>query len=314
MDPVHLNITPQYQSPTPPYSDAVAGYLHQSLADNTHRAYEADLAHFRAWGGTIPTTSEAVAEYLAGHAPTLSMATLDRRAVAISKAHAERGFPSPTQSGLVRAVRRGIKRVHGKAQRRTAPLSTSDLLPVLEAMGEGEKAIRDRALILLGFAGAFRRSELVALDRDDLEFVRQGLVVYLRHSKTDQVYEGRKLGVPYGSDPLCPVKALTDWLSLLPTTYGPIFGRVDRHGNVLDQRLSPEAVSLIVKGRVAAAGFDPSLYSGHSLRAGFATAAAQAGVAGWRIRQQTGHASDAMLARYIRDGELFGDSAVGALL
>jgi integrase len=314
MDPVHQTNTPRYQSPPPQYSVAVEGYLHRSLSDNTHRAYEADLAHFHDWGGTIPATSEAVAEYLAVHGQMLSMATLDRRVVSISQAHAERGFPSPTQSGLVRGVRRGIKRVHGDAQRRAAPLSTSDLLTVLEAMGEGAKAVRDRALLLMGFAGAFRRSELVALDRGVLEFVRQGLVVHLRHSKTDQVYEGRKLGIPYGSDTLCPVKALTDWLSLLPATCGPIFRRVDRHGNVLDQRLAPEAVSLIVKDRVAAAGFNPSLYSGHSLRAGFATAAAQAGMAGWKIRRQTGHASDAMLARYIRDGELFGDSAVGALL
>jgi integrase len=314
MHPVHLNNPPQYQSATPPYSDAVAGYLHQSLSDNTYRAYEGDLAHFRAWGGTVPATSEAVAEYLAAHAQTLSMATLDRRLVAISQAHAERGFPSPTQSGLVRAVRRGIKRVQGEAQRRAAPLSLSDLAAVLEATGEDVKAVRDRALILMGFAGAFRRSELVALDRGDLEFVRQGLVVYLRHSKTDQVYEGRKLGIPYGSNTVCPVKALTDWLSLIPATSGPIFWRVDRHGNILDQRLAPEAVSLILKDRVADAGFNPSRYSGHSLRAGFATAAAQAGVAGWKIRRQTGHVSDAMLARYIRDGELFGDSAVGALL
>jgi len=314
MDPVRLGGIPQYQLNRSEVSETVAAYLHQSLADNTHRAYEADLAHFRTWGGNIPTTSAAVAEYLAAHAPILSMATLDRRVIAISQAHAARGFPNPTQSGLVRAVRRGIKRAHGEAQRRAAPLSMSDLATVLEAMGADVRAVRDRALLLLGFAGALRRSELVALDQEDLELVEQGLVVDLRRSKTDQVHEGRKLGIPYGSTTLCPVLALTDWLSLVPGKSGPIFTRVDRHGNILDRRMSPEAVALVIKERAAAAGFDPSLYSGHSLRAGFATAAAQAGVTGWKIRQQTGHASDAMLAPYIRDGELFNGSAAGALL
>ena len=306
--------TTEFCPSAPQYSGAVAAYLNQSLADNTRWAYEADLAHFRDWGGSIPATSETVAEYLAAHAQRLCPATLDRRVVAISQAHVARGFPSPTQNGLVRAVRRGIKRVHGTAQRRAAPLSMSDLARVLQATGKGAKALRDRALLLLGFAGAFRRSELVGLDRGDLEFVRQGLVVNLRYSKTDQVHEGRKLGIPNRSDPVCPVRALTDWLSVLTPTDGPIFRRVDRHGNILEQRLSAEAVSLIVKNRVAATGFDPGLYSGHSLRAGFATAAAQAGVAGWKIRRQTGHASDAMLARYIRDGQLFADSATDALL
>lgn len=302
------------QSPAPCYSDAVAAYVHHSLSDNTHRGYEADLAHFRAWGGTIPTTSEAIAEYMAAYAQTLSMATLDRRVVAISQAHVARGFETPTQSALVRATRRGIKRVEGEAQKQATPLLMDDLKRVVEKIGDDPKGLRDRALLLVGFAGAFRRSELVALDRGDLEFVRQGLVIYVRHSKTDQVYEGRKLGISYGSEDLCPVKALTDWLSILPVSQGPIFRRVDRHGNILDQRLSSEAVSLIVKDRVAAAGFDPDPFSGHSLRAGFATAAAQAGVSTWRIRQQTGHASDAMLARYIRNGELFGYTAAGALL
>jgi integrase len=314
MTPVRQAQATEYPPPAPQYSGAVARYLDQSLSENTHRAYEADLAHFRQWGGAIPTTGEAVAEYLAAHAHLLSMATLDRRVIAISRAHALRGYSSPTQTGLVRATRRGIRRVHGEAQRQAAALSMDDLAKVLSACGSDPKGVRDRALFLLGFAGAFRRSELVALDRGDLETVRQGLVVYIRHSKTDQVHEGRRLGIPYGAGELCPVHAVADWVSRLPDPYGPVFRRVDRHGNILDQRLSAEAVSLIVKERVGAAGYDPERFSGHSLRAGFATAAAQAGVAGWKIRQQTGHASDAMLARYIRDGELFGDSAAGALL
>lgn len=303
-----------YQSHSRPVSDAVAAYLHQSMSANTHRAYEADLAHFFEWGGSIPTTGESVAEYLAAHAEILSMATLDRRTVAISRAHEVRGYPSPTQCGLVRTVRRGIKRVHGKAQWQAAPLTLDELSEVLAGIGGDLRGLRDRALLLLGFAGAFRRSELVGLDRNDLETAPQGLVAHIRRSKTDQTSAGRRVGIPEGVGQLRPVAALRAWLAAIPADNGPLFRRVDRHRNVLSQRLSGEAVSLIVKDRVAATGLDPVRYSGHSLRAGFATSAALAGVAGWRIRKQTGHASDAMLSRYIRDGGLFGEASAAALL
>lgn len=286
-------------------SAAVAAYVQSSLADNTHRAYGADLAHFRSWGGTIPCGPQTIAEYLAANAGSLSMATLERRMAAISQAHQARGLPSPTQSGLVRATRRGIKRVHGTPQKQAAALVWQDLTKVADAAGQGSRAIRDRALLLLGFAGAFRRSELVGLDLGDLEFVPEGLIVQLRRSKTDQVNQGRRLGIAGTKLGLCPVQALRLWLQQLPHDDGPVFRRVDRHGTILRQRLSSEAVSLVVKKRAGAAGLDPDKYSGHSLRAGFATAAARAHMPSWRIRQQTGHASDAMLARYIREGQLF---------
>ncbi|MEF2559286.1 site-specific integrase, partial [Aurantimonas sp. C2-5-R2] len=171
-------------------------------------------------------------------------------------------------------------------------------------MSDRPKDIRDRALLLIGFAGGFRRSELVGLDVADVETVRQGLVITLRRSKTDQTGAGRKIGIPHGRTRWCPVAALEVWLSTFGIEAGPILRGINRHGRVGDQRLSGEAVSIIVKKRLAAAGFDPEGYSGHSLRAGFATSAAQAGASSWKIRQQTGHASDAMLSRYIRDGEL----------
>ena len=181
-------------------------------------------------------------------------------------------------------------------------------------MGEGVKDARDRALLLIGFAGGFRRSEIVALNCDDIEHVRQGLIVTLRRSKTDQEGAGRKVGIPFGRTRHCPVLALDRWLAVSKIEVGPVFRPVDRHGRVASERLSGEAVSLIVKERVAAAGNDPAGFSGHSLRAGFATSAVQAGVSTPKIRSQTGHASDAMLARYVRDGELFVDNAAGALL
>ena len=172
-------------------------------------------------------------------------------------------------------------------------------------MGVGLKATRDRALLLLGLASGLRRSELVAIDRQDVEPVRQGIIIHLRRSKTDQDGAGRKIGIPHGRTRWCPVAALDTWLAALGISDGAIFRSVDRHGRVPDGRLSGEAVSLVVRERVAEAGLDPARYSGHSLRAGLATSAAQADVSTWKIRAQTGHASDVMLGRYIRDGSAF---------
>ena len=288
--------------------------IRDSLAENSRRAYLSDLAEFERWGGSIPASAGLVAGYLADKADALSIATLVRRLASISKAHQARGLPNPARSELVRATMRGIKRTRGCGQREAKPLLRDDLMLVLDAIGEGLKDIRDRALLLIGFAGALRRSELVGLDVGDIEHVRQGAVLTLRRSKTDQDGHERKIGIPYGRTRWCPVAALDVWLAVSGITEGAIFRPVDRHGRVHDIRLSGEAVSLVVRQRVAAAGIDQSRYSGHSLRAGLATSAAQAGVSAWRIKAQTRHASDAMLARYIREGELFTDNAAGALL
>ena len=181
-------------------------------------------------------------------------------------------------------------------------------------MGDRLKDLRDRALLLIGFAGGLRRSELTAIDFIDIERVREGIILTIRRSKTDQDGVGRRIGIPFGRTIHCPVRALETWLSAARIEDGPVFRPVDRHGRVSVGRLSGEAVSLIVRDRMAAAGFDPTGYSGHSLRAGFATSATRAGVSTFKIRQQTGHASDAMLSRYVREGELFLGNAAGSLL
>lgn len=295
-------------------SDAVLELVRDSLAENTRRAYRFDIAAFEAWGGTIPASPATVAAYLADHAEQLSVATLVRRIASISKAHEARNFPNPCRSELVRATMRGIKRRRGCGQEQAKPLLKEDLFQVLVAMGDGVKAARDRALLLVGFAGGFRRSEIVGLNVADLENVRQGLIVHLRRSKTDQDGAGRKIGIPFGRTRFCPVLAAERWLEISGIDAGAIFRPINRHAQVAPGRLSGDAVSIIVKERVAVAGLDPSGFSGHSLRAGFATSAAQVGVSTSKIRAQTGHASDAMLSRYIRDGEIFVGNAAGALL
>ncbi len=288
----------------------------QLSARSTRWAYHSDLAHFAAWGGLLPAEPPLVASYLATHAETLTVATPASRIATISKAHEAGGLPNPCRSEIVRATLRGVKRMRGIAppQREAKPLLRDDLFRVLDGMAERMKDARDRALLLIGFAGGFRRSEIVALNCDHVERVRQGLIITLRRSKVDQEGAGRKVGIPFGRTRHCPVLALDHWLVVSAIEAGPVFRPVDRHGRVASERLSGEALSLIVKERVAAAGIDPTGFSGHSLRAGFATSAVQAGVSTLKIRGQTGHASDAMLARCVRDGELFVDNAAGALL
>jgi integrase len=286
----------------------VRSYLSAALSDNTLRAYKSDLKHFMDWGGQLPATPEQVATYLARHAETLSAATLDRRVVALTKAHETHGFPSPTRSALVKATLQGIRRRRGRPARQAAPLLKTDLVRAVRGL-QGLRGLRDRALLLFGFAAALRRSELVSLDVSDLEFCAEGILICLRRSKTDQEGKGRIIAVPNVRGRVCPCRALIRWLSAAKITSGPVFRAVDQYGQVRSSRLTGQSVSLIVKGRVAHLGLDPSRYSGHSLRAGFVTSAAQVQVHPVQIRAQTGHHSDAMLQRYVRLTQMFSENA-----
>lgn len=292
----------------------VLALVADSISPATRRAHASDLRHFAEWGGSIPAAPETIAEYLADYAGELSVSTLIRRSGTLSKAHAALGLPSPCQAQIVRSALQGLRRRYGVAGKQARALVVEDLFSVLDGTGEDKKGLRDRALLLLGFAGGFRRSELVGLDVADIERVQQGVVVLLRRSKVDQDGAGRKIGIPHGRTGYCTVSALDRWIEVAGFSEGPIFRPVDRHGHIASGRLSGDAVSDIVKERVAAVGLDPASYSGHSLRSGFATSAARAGVSTLKIRAQTGHTTDAMLARYVRDGELFVGNAAGAIL
>lgn len=287
--------------------------VHAALSDNSRTAYRSDLNLFIAWGGSVPCTPEVVAHYLADHAGQHSVATLNRRLVSIGKAHTSQNFPSPTSSDLVKAVMKGIRRTYGSAQRQVAPAIKEDVLAMVAGL-TGIKGLRDRALLLIGFAGAFRRSELVSLTVADIEQAKQGLIVQLRFSKTDQEGRGRKVAIPFARGAVCPVLALQHWLDAASISEGPIFRGVNRHGGISGAALTSQAVALVVKERAQDAGLDPSRYSGHSLRAGLVTSAATLGIPNHKIRQQTGHKSDAMLIRYIRDANIFVDNAAGAVL
>lgn len=300
-------------TPTLPAGLDVARYIAAATSPATRRAYQGDVSDFEAWGGRIPSSAEAIAAYAVNRAQIHCIATLTRRLVGIGRAHASQGLNDPTKSDLVRTVIRGLRRLHGLPQRQASPLLRDDLFPVLAQMS-GLKGLRDRALLLLGFATALRRAELVSLDVGHIEQVGEGLVVHVPRSKVDQFGVGRKIAVPHGRTAACPVLALAGWLNAARISEGPLFRAVTKGGAVSASRLSDQAVSLIVKARVAPIGLPASTFSGHSLRAGLVTSAAKAGVSLTKIQEQSGHRSIAMLARYIRDAKAFEGNASGLLL
>jgi integrase len=296
-------------------------YAKESKATNTRRAYRSDWADFAAWCAAhalaaLPAAPETVALYLAAQAADRKPSTLARRLTAIAQAHKTAGYESPTTHPSVRQVVAGIRRAKGTAQEGKAAAVTREVRAMCEALPSvpALRRQRDAALLLVGFAGAFRRSELVALDVADVAWKTEGLEVAIRRGKTDQEGQGRKIGIPYGSTPTsCPVRALRAWLDAAGIADGSLFRGITRHDGLLPDRLSDKGVARVVKRAAAAAGLDARIYSGHSLRAGLATAAAQAGISERAIMAQTGHKSIPMVRKYIRDGSLWRENAAAGV-
>lgn len=279
-------------------------YKAAAQAPATTRSYESSLNHFLRNGGRVPATPSRLMRYLAAFAGHLAVATLAQRLVAIHRAHVDLGYPSPVDHPDVRKTFRGIRRTHGTAQRKAQALRCEDVVDLLKVMRQQSpmRAARDQALLLTGFAGAFRRSELVSIRVEDLTVYAEGLEVVLRRSKTDQERCGRTVFLPRGKAGKCPVRALLSWLKLAGISTGYVFRPINRHDQIADARLSPQSVSLILKRAVSRWRGDEAArhVSGHSLRAGFVTSAAERGVPTYQIREVTGHRSDLTLAMYIR--------------
>ena len=277
-------------------------YIEAAQSKATKLGYASDVRHFLSLGGSIPATAEQVMTYLADVATTLAVATIERRLIAIHKAHTDSGHVSPVSHPLVKRTMQGIRRTCGIRQRQVKAVIKDDLLQMLVMIEKQNpiKAARDKALLLVGFAGAFRRSELVALRCEDITTFPNGIEILLKHSKTDQEKAGRTVWIPFANGVHCPVKALDQWRTLSGIESGWLFRAVNRHDQISTTPLSAQAVALIVKDATRRVGADPDVVSGHSLRAGYCTQAAIVGLQPYQIREQTGHKSDATLARYIR--------------
>ena len=308
-----------------PLVELARAYIRAAKAPATLRAYDADWRDFAAWCGirdaqALPAAPETVALYLSALAGRRSAATLARRLTSIAKVHEAANHPSPAsvRHPAVGETLKGIRRVHGVAQAGKAPLVTADLQKVVAHTGERLLELRDRALLLLGYCGALRRSELAALWVSDLNWPEEGVVAALRRSKTDQEGKGRQVAIPRGAHPgTCPVQALERWMFAagIARDVGqvPVFRAVDRHGKVQPGALHPNSVGEILKRAVARAGYDPQAYAGHSLRAGFCTQTARNGASAFDIMRQTGHKSVAIVSRYVREAQIFRDSPAGKL-
>jgi site-specific recombinase XerD len=302
-----------------PLPSQVREFIRASKAENTVRGYQADWRHFCAWCESralqpLPAAADAVAAYIAECAGRLKVGSIQRRLNAIAEAHKAVGLESPTHTAIVRNTMKGIRRTKGTAPAQKAAALTDDIRAMVEAADASLIGLRDRALLLLGFAGAFRRSELVGFAVTDCSFGKDGLTVMLRRSKTDQTSEGRKIGIPYGSNPeTCPVRTLQAWLEAAAIANGPLFRSINRHGSLQDRRLSGIDIARVTKKLAARVGLDPEKYAGHSLRAGHATSAAIAGASERSIMNQTGHRSVQMVRRYIREGNLFRENSAGKL-
>jgi site-specific recombinase XerD len=302
-------------------ADQARAFAAAAKAANTVRAYAADWNDFRQWCEahalpSLPAEPATVGLYLTDRAATLKTSSLARRLTTISRAHQAAGYPSPAamQHAVVSEVWKGIKRTKGTAEVGKTPFLTADLRVVMEQLPAGLLGLRDRALLLVGFAGGFRRSELAALAVQDLRDTPEGIAIQLNRSKTDQEGQGRRVALPYGSDPrTCPVRVLRTWLEAGRITAGPLFRGVDQFGFVSETKLHPDSVAFIVKRAVGNAGLDAMEYAGHSLRAGLATQAAMNGASELAIMKQTGHRSLATVRKYIREGSLFRDNAATRL-
>jgi integrase len=302
-----------------PSLEQVREYIRASKAENTLRGYQSDWRDFCTWCEAhglcpLPGIPETVASYIAECAGRLKPGSIQRRLNAVAEAHKAVGLESPTHHAIVRNTLKGIRRTLGTAPAQKAAALTDDIRAMVDARDTGIIGARDRALILLGFAGAFRRSELIGLDAEDCAFGKDGLTITLRCSKVDQEAQGRKVGIPYGANPdTCPVRMLQAWLEQAGINAGPLFRSINRHGQLQSDRLAGIDVARIIKKLADRTGLDAAKYAGHSLRAGHATSAAIAGASERSIMRQTGHRSVQMVRRYIRDGSLFRENSAGKL-
>jgi site-specific recombinase XerD len=287
-------------------------------AASTRKAYGTDFRLFKAYCdakgvSALPATPETVAAYIAAEAQTAKPSTIGRRVAAIRYAHKLANLETPTDAEGVKATMRGIRRTFGGARNKKAPAVAAKMLSMVATAPAGLAGLRDRALLLLGFAGAFRRSELVALDVADIEETETGMLVTIRRSKTDQEAMGRTIAIAWG-DVACPVKALRAWLDAAGIASGPLFRPINKAGRVASSRLTCRSVPNIVKEYAGRAGFDAAIFSGHSMRSGFLTSAAAKGASIFKMMDQSGHKSIETLRGYVRDAELFKDHAGAGLL
>ena len=298
--------------------------LKASKANNTIRAYKSDFHHFGLFcvkNGfkSLPTDPKTISLYLTFlSTKDNKISTIKRRLVSIGVIHKMKGHYLDTKHPAIVENMLGIKRRKGIKQKGKKPLLINNLKKIINVIDEEKeselKTVRDRSIILLGFGGGFRRNELVSLDIEDFDFVDEGLKIKIKRSKTDQFGEGSVKALPYfDNNKYCPVRSIKHWIKLSKIKDGPLFRKFFKGFKLSKNRLSDQSVALIIKFYLKKAGIDNSNYSGHSLRSGFATSAAEAGAEERSIMNMTGHKSTEMVRRYIKEANLFKNNALNKI-
>ena len=298
--------------------------LQNSKANNTVRAYKSDFRDFELFclqNGfkSLPSEPKIVSLYLTNlSTKNAKMTTLKRRIVSIGIIHKLKGHYLDTKHPSIIENILGIKRRKGSIQNRKKPILISSLKKIINVIDhqkkEEIKKLRDRTIILIGFSGGFRRNEIVSLDYDDLDFVPEGVKINLKKSKTDQFGEGFTKALPYfDNSQYCPVMTLKKWIEISKIISGPLFRRFIKGSKLSDNRLTDQTVALLIKEYLNLAGIDSKNYSGHSLRSGFATSAAESGAEERNIMAMTGHKSTEMVRRYIKEANLFKNNALNKI-
>ena len=298
--------------------------LQNSKANNTVRAYKSDFKDFGlfcAQNGfkSLPSEPKIVSLYLTYlSTKEVKMSTLKRRLVSIGVIHKLKGYYLDTKHPTIIENILGIKRRKGSSQKGKKPLLISNLKEIINVIDEDKneeiKKLRDRSIILIGFSGGFRRNEIVSLDYDDLDFVQEGLKISLKRSKTDQFGEGSLKGLPYfDNSQYCPVVSIRKWIEISKINSGALFRRFTKGSKLSNNRLSDQTVALLIKDYLKIAGIESRNYSGHSLRSGFATTAAESGAEERSIMAMTGHKSTEMVRRYIKEANLFKNNALNKI-
>ena len=303
---INNKLSPQTAPASPAISGEVAEYMANGLSERTHTAYKSAWAEFVGYcqqNGLdyLPASPAVVADYIVALAKRHNrMSTIRVKLAAIHHAHYLGNLSDPTKFAVVRDTFKGIQRKHGVPVEKKDALTTDELSRMVTSISGDDKIdARNRAILLVGFCGAFRRSEIVALDVSDVKFTKQGMTIIVKRSKTDQEGKGKSKEFPVLSDnPLCPTTALRQWLKVSGVKSGKLFRGVDQWKNIRDGGLTAQVVALIVKETADKAGLDSTQFSGHSLRSVFVTSAFNVDVEGWKIRQQTGHESEDTLQGY----------------
>ena len=298
--------------------------LKNSKSNNTIRAYKSDFKDFGAFCVNngfkfLPTEPKIVSLYLTHLSiKDAKMSTLRRRLVAIGMIHKLKGHYLDTKHPVIIENIMGISRKKGNYQRGKKPILINQLKEIVNVIDKEKteeiKKIRDKTIILIGFAGGFRRTELVSIDYEDLEFVPEGVKIIIRRSKTDQFGEGMIKGLPYFSNPIyCPVLHLKKWLEISNIKSEAIFRKFNKGFSLSDNRLTDQTVALLLKSYLSSAGIESKNYSGHSLRSGFATVSAESGADERSIMAMTGHKTTQMVRRYIKEANLFKNNALNKI-